>query len=255
MTASGSAVYVYGVVSAADAGEVPTSGVDQAKVRVVSHGNVAALVSDLAGGKLAAAREVRAHWRVLEQVSEQATVLPVRFGTALEDDAAVRAQLLEPNADRLSQLLSGLAGRVQLTVKGDYDQDRLLRDIVKSAPAIEAMRQRLRTLPDAASYYERIRVGETVAAEVERQRDTDSRLALDRLAQVSVASRVEPTGSPEAAFNLAFLVERDSVDRFSKAVGDLAAEFGERAQLRYVGPLPPYSFSELDEPVGSAAWA
>ena len=91
-------VYVYGVLAGADAPNVSADGVEQAHVRTVEHAGLAALVSTLESEELAAAREVRAHWRVLEDASKSATVLPVRFGTVLEGDRAVREQLLEPNA-------------------------------------------------------------------------------------------------------------------------------------------------------------
>ena len=74
---SDGAVYVYGVVAAADAASVSRTGVEGSPVRGVCEGDLAALVSDVAGGALAAAREVRAHWRVLEAVSAHATVLPL----------------------------------------------------------------------------------------------------------------------------------------------------------------------------------
>jgi hypothetical protein len=45
------------------------------------------------------------------------------------------------------------------------------------------------------------------------------------------------------------------VDTFSEAVGRLREELGERVRLRYVGPLPPYSFAETDLSAGAAAWA
>jgi hypothetical protein len=38
-------------------------------------------------------------------------------------------------------------------------------------------------------------------------------------------------------------------------VGRLREELGERVTLRYVGPLPPYSFAETDLNPGAAAWA
>lgn len=249
-------VYVYGVLRASDVdAAVAVSGVADSPVRAAEHGELAALVSDLEGGALAAAREVRAHWRVLERASEAATVLPIRFGTVMESEEAVRTRLLAPNAERLGHLLTELAGRVQLSVKGDYFEQRLLRKVVDEAPAIGAMQRRLRSLPDEASYYERIRLGEAVAAEVGRRRDEDAGLALDRLAPLAVASRAEEIGSSEAAFNLSFLVERDGVERFSSAVAELAGELGERMRVRYVGPLPPYSFAEMDLTSGSPAWA
>jgi Gas vesicle synthesis protein GvpL/GvpF len=248
-------VYVYGVLSSADQTGVSVGGVEGSEVRKVEHAGVAALVSTLDADALAAASELRAHWRVLEEASKNATVLPVRFGTVMEGDAAVREKLLEPNVERLTELLGELAGRVQLNVKGDYDEDRLLREVVRASPAIAALREQIGRLPDAASYYDRIRMGELVAAEFTRHREKDEALALVRLEPVAVAVRAEPVSSQNGAFNLAFLVEKGEVDGFSEAVGALRSELGERIELRYVGPLPPYSFAETDLGAEAQAWA
>jgi hypothetical protein len=212
----------------------------------VGEGDLAALVSDLAGGALAAAREVRAHWRVLEAVSAQTTVLPVRFGTVMEDDDAVRTQLLSANAERLAAHLKELTGRVQLTVKAVYRQDELLRGVVAASPKVAALRKRIEDLPQDAGYYERIRLGELVAAEVERRREEDAARAYARLEPLAVAARSEGLGTPDAAFNLAFLVERERLDEFSAAVTALIDELGDRVAVRYVGPLAPYSFADVE---------
>jgi hypothetical protein len=239
-------VYVYGVVAAADAASIAHTGVEGSPVRAVSEGDLAALVSDVGGGALAAAREVRAHWRVLEAVSAQATVLPVRFGTVMHDDDAVREQLLAANGERLAVLLAELVGRVQVGVKGTYQQDELLRGVVAGSPKIAALRRRIEGLPDDAGYYERIRLGELVAAEVERSRDEDLARAFARLEPLAVAARQEGLGTPDAAFNLAFLVERERLDEFSAAVTALIEELGDRVAVRYVGPLAPYSFADVE---------
>jgi hypothetical protein len=246
------AVYVYGVVAAADAASVAHTGVEGSPVRTVTEGDLAALVSDVAGGALAAAREVRAHWRVLEAASAQATVLPVRFGTVMANDDAVRTQLLTDNAEHLAGLLKELDGRVQVSVKGAYDQDELLRGVVAASPTIAALRKRIQGLPADAGYYERIHLGELVATEVERCRDEDVARARARLEPVAVAARSEALGTPEAAFNLAFLVDRERLDDFSAAVTELIGELGERITVRYVGPLAPYSFADAELEAGAA---
>ena len=248
-------VYVYGVLSGSHAADVAVGGVEGADVRAVESGGLAALVSTLAGDALAAAREVRAHWRVLEEASKRGPVLPARFGTVMDSDAAVRERLLEPRAEELTELLDSLVGRVQLSVKGDYDEKHLLREVVRTSPPIAALRDRVRALPENAGYYERIRLGELVAAEVARRRGQDEALALTRLERPAVASRVEELSSSNAAFNLAFLVDSEAVDRFGEAVGRLREELGERVSLRYVGPLPPYSFVETNLAEGASAWA
>ena len=253
--ASDANVYVYGVLSGADQAGVSVEGVEGAEVRTVEHAGLAALVSTLHADALAAARELRAHWRVLDEASRGATVLPVRFGTVMQGDAAVREQLLEPNAGRLTQLLSELAGRVQLNVKGDYDEEELLREVVRASPEVASLRDRLKTISDAAGYYDKIRLGELVAAQVGGRRQQDEALALARLEPAAVSARAEPVASEAGAFNLAFLVEAGDVDAFSEAVGRLRAELGERISLRYVGPLPPYSFADSDLSTGAPAWA
>lgn len=255
MEAVESPVYVYGVLAASDAQSPSLDGVEQSAVRVVRHAGLGALVSDVAGGALAVAREVRAHWRVLEAASARATVIPVRFGTVMENELAVRERLLEPNAATLVDLLQTLAGRVQLSVKGDYDDDRLLGEVVAGTPAIRALRERLRTVSPAAGYYDRIRLGEMVAAEVARRREEDSRLALSRLEPLAVAARAEPVGRPDAAFDLAFLVERDGTTAFSRAVAELSEDVADRIDIRYVGPLPAFSFADTALTAADAAWA
>jgi hypothetical protein len=255
MPAVGPPVYVYGVLSASEAGLAAPAGVDGCAVRTISGDGLAALVSDLRGEQLSAAREVRAHWRVLEETSRDTTILPVRFGTVMEGEQAVRDQLLERNSERLRALLRELEGRVQLSVKGDYDDDALLREVVSGSRSIAALRERVSTMPAAAGYYDRIRLGEMVAADIGRRREVDAQTAIDRLQPLAVATRAEETSGTNQAFSLAFLVERDRLDGFGRAVCDLGEEMGQRIRIRYVGPQPPYSFAEAELSSGSATWA
>ena len=247
------AVYVYGVAPAEERTDVAAPGVGTAHagVRRIVHRDVAALVSDIEAGPLAAARELRAHWRVLEEAISRATVLPVRFGTVMESDEAVVEQFLAPRHDHLAGQLAVLAGKVQLTVKASYEEERLMRGVVEGSPAVATLRERIRDLPEAATYYDRIKMGELVAAEVERARERDTALLFGRLEPLAVAARREPPATPDGAVNAAFLVERSRVDEFSQAVAGLENEVKDRMQLRYVGPMPPYSFTEEE----AAAWA
>jgi hypothetical protein len=249
------AVYVYGVLRAAEYEAAAATGVAGASVRSVEHGELAALVSDLEGGAMMAAREVRAHWRVVEAASEAATLIPIRFGTAMANDRAVIDELLAPQAERLTAMLRALGGRVQLGVKGEYDEDALLREVVRATPAVKALRERVSTLPEAAGYYDRIRLGELVAAEVERRRDQDTELALKRLGPHARAAKTNEPKTARSAFDLAFLVPRDGIDPFSAAVRELSEALGERVGIRYVGPLPPYSFVDDEIAAGDAPWA
>jgi len=163
-------VYVYGVVAAEGSGPPKAEGIEAAPVRLVGRPDLGALVSDLDADALSAPKAVRAHWRVLEEASANATVVPARFGMVLADDDAVRTELLEVNEPALAALLQELAGKVQLTVKGEYDEDAMLREVVRTTPAVAELNARISSVPAEAAYYDRIRLGELVAEEVERRR-------------------------------------------------------------------------------------
>ena len=152
-------------------------------------------------------------------------------------------------------MLEELAGRVQLNVRGDYDEERLLREVVRASPQVAALRDRVSRVSDSAGYYDRIRLGELVAAEIAARREQDAALAMARLEPFAVSARAEEISSQNGAFKLAFLVESGEMDTFGEAVGLLREELAERVTLTYVGPLPPYTFAETDLSAGTAAWA
>jgi Gas vesicle synthesis protein GvpL/GvpF len=233
-----SEVHVYGVVPSSARLELSEHG-----VRLIAHREVAALVSDVDDHDLRAVRVLRKHWRVLEEAGAGTTVLPVRFGTVMSDDSAVIDEFLEPSHDELAATLAELAGKVQLTVKGFYEQEALMASIVQRSPAIARLREHVRAIPEAAAYYKRIELGQRVAAEVERARERDAQDLVDRLQPLALDTRVEPPSTADGAFNAAFLVEEARVDEFSAAVSGLGRELAGRIRLRYVGPVAPYSFT------------
>jgi gas vesicle protein GvpL/GvpF len=240
-------VHVHGVVPAGEQVDLPEGA------RLIAHGEIAALVSDAGGRELVASQVLRRHWRVLEDVGVSTTVLPVRFGTVMESERAVVDDFLAPRRERLAATLAELADKVQLSVKGVYQEEALMRGVVERSPNVAQLRERVRTLPEAAAYYDRIELGRLVAAEVERERERDAALVVGRLEPLAVAVSRETQATPESAVNASFLVERTRVDEFSAAVAELGRELEGRISMRYVGPLPPFSFAGED--AGAPAWA
>lgn len=246
-------VYVYGITSEADGDPPPVQGVDDAEVRTLRHAGLIALASDMRPRRLLA-RDLRGHWRVLQRVFDQTTVVPLRFGTVLESDQEVRELLIDPNAERLAAMLEDLRGLVQLGVKGRYDEPELLRQIVRDNPQIERLRRGPPASAPGATPAEQLYLGQLVEAAISAQREADTKVALDALAPAARASRIEPVSHP-AAFDLAFLVERSAQSALDDRVGLLRERLGARVELRYVGPLPPLSFVEDDGTAGGALWA
>lgn len=250
MTQIPEAVYVYGVTANAKAPLPSMEGVDSGAVRVLPFAGLAALISPIHRMELRAA-DVRSHWRVLERAFESATVLPVRFGTVMETEDDVRERLLEPNAERLAEVLAAMDGLIQLNVKGRYDEQPLLRAILHEAPALTRLRDRAER---SGALADQIALGQQVEFEIEQRRARDTAAVRNALDQCAVQVREEQVRHPDA-FNLAYLVARDKTDNFGEHVGRVREELGDLIELRYVGPVPPFSFADGELGVEERAWA
>jgi hypothetical protein len=238
--------YVYGVRKPT-AGPLSSTGIGGAKLHQIESSGIAALVSDLPSGQgLRFGRdELKTHARVLEQALEAGTVLPMRFGVVLDSPAAVQDNVLEAHRDELQQQLDQLEGKVELRLRAIYDEQQLMREVVSADTQIARLRDSIGNKPDDASYFERIRLGELVAAVIERTREADMNEILPRLEQLAEAVELGPPTHERMVFSASFLAERERISQFDEAVDDIGRQQGSRMRLTYTGPLPPHSFAEL----------
>ncbi len=240
-----SAKYVYGVMSAAS--DPPaTAGIGGAPVQLIGAGDLAAIVSDIDRSELQMGREaMTAHARVLEEALTRGTVLPMRFGVVMDDADTVRGELLQEHAPDLQAQLQQLEGKVELRLRATYEEDQLMREAVAQDPEILRMRESLRGVPEDATYYARIELGERVAAAVERTRQADADAILAELAPLAVAVEAGDPGHERIAVNASFLVERDQLAEFDGRVDEIGRAQAGRLRFKYTGPLPAHSFVRL----------
>ena len=239
--------YVYGIVEGG--AEAPQRrGIKDAPVRLVAGDGAAALVSDLPEGDLELGRdELLVHARVLEEMLSSGTVLPMSFGVVLEGPDEVRSRLLERHAGELQAQLEHFGGKVEVNIRAVYDQEVLMREVVRGDREIQRLREQLRGKPDDATYYERIRLGELVAQAIARQREVDSRQIVDAMGPSALEIQVGEPAHERIAFSASFLVARDQLDEFDKALDRLAESQSGRLRFKYTGPLPPHSFVEFTQ--------
>lgn len=236
-------MYVYGIVSADIAVPEVLRGLGPSgKVWTIVHRELAAVVSDVPADRPLGTRDdLLAHESVVDAFAATTAVLPMRF-PAVVDEPGVQNELLEPHYDQFVSALGDLEGRVQFSLKGRYDEDVVLREAVEGSGEIQALRAEIQQLPEDASYYQRVRLGELVVGALEERKAIDSAQILQRLEDAAVATAPHEPAQPEDVVDVAVLVDRAEQDAFEEVVEDIGREYAGRIGLRLLGPLAPYDF-------------
>src|SRR3972149_8727261 len=126
--------HVYGIVQA-DRGTRPGAlGVGGSPIYTLAYQGLACVLSDYAGDDFAnmpkeeLVRHLLVYQAVIEQVIEEDTVLPVKFGTLLAGEGEV-LELLSQGYSRLADALARVDGRIEVEVAATWDINQGLAEI------------------------------------------------------------------------------------------------------------------------------
>jgi len=253
--------YLYGIVRSLPTGPpcLPAVGGAGAEIRTIESARCVAVVSDAADAFVdATADDLQAHSDVLQELLDSTDALvPLRFGTVYPDDETVARELLEARRGELETLLQRVHNRVEARLKAFYVEPTILGEIVAEQPRVAELQRRTRAVTADATYYDRIRLGELVAAALSAKGQRDADWILSRLVPLAVDHRLEDEPDEWSLPPMSFLIERSGLEKFESALAALADETEQRLQLRCIMPLPPYSFVSLPfDPIeAEVAWA
>jgi hypothetical protein len=219
-------LYVYGI---SDSPSCPsTPGLEGAELSVTGEDGVFAIWSEHSEPQREADETALwEHERVVEALLEEGTVLPMRFGSAVQDHEALLG-LLRERRDEFALGLERVRGAVEIGV----------RAMVHSEPAEVTPVLAGGDRPGTAYMLNRLND--------EKRSDAVAARIHEPLAALSRASRPR-RASLAGSVNTAYLVDRNDVAPFRAAVEKLDEAFSE-ATVVCTGPWPPYSFmpSETD---------
>jgi hypothetical protein len=234
--------YVYGVTWA-DAARSSTEGVLETSVRVLEHGELAALVSELPSADIRARRrDLLRHADVLQQAFERRAILPLGFGTVFASSEDVVAELLEPRYEELVALLQSLDGLVELTLRALYDEAGVLAAVVRDEPRIAALR-------GSSNPADQVALGEAVAHALADRRARDADEIVASLSSLAREVEVEERVAEFEVVRAAFLVDRSAVEDVEAHAEELAQRHDGLIRYKLTGPLPPHHF--VSEPWAS----
>jgi hypothetical protein len=243
--------YVYGVFPGDIRLDKDLTGVGDppGKVRIVSCGDIAALVSDVpADASLGSPDDLATHKDLLDASVSATPVLPMRFGAVLADDQAVAEELLAANHDVFADALQNLDGRVQYVARGRYQERALIREVLAENTDAARLHEAIRDAGSRATDEARIRLGEMIEDTVASKRQQETRALADRIEGLYEASVLREPRHERDAIYAALLVKTSQSEELERAVADLAAGWKDRIELRLLGPMAAYDFVGMPEP-------
>lgn len=249
-----SAVYIYGVVRSGKKSGKPLNLTEDGVaggVRLLEDGDLGAIVGaapDVPLRDLTREQTLRLlvrHQETLEAAMAETTVLPVKFGVAAPDEAAVR-RMLAQGGTLLGERLDEFAGRQQLEIVVTWRLDQVFAEIGAEADIARA-RQAIMELGDGiGDNAARVEFGQKVKAALERRRAEAAGKIRKGLAAIALDIAANAVMDDAMVANFAVLLKKEDSAALDGALEALDADFNGSLRFRCVGPLPPTSFATVE---------
>ncbi|MBI5400396.1 GvpL/GvpF family gas vesicle protein [Candidatus Saganbacteria bacterium] len=189
------------------------------------------------------------HEKVIEQIMEQAGVIPFKFGTLFNNEQNLKAMLVE-HEDEFKTDLDQLADKEEWGVKVYCDKEKLKQTVDVQNEEIKKIDDEINASSPGKAFILKKKKEELLDVVLSKTLNTYIQESFDQLGQHCEESRLnrvlpkEVTGRKgEMILNAAYLVAKDQVTRFNQEADRLNPDGKEKGiSLDVSGPWPPYNF-------------
>ena len=200
---------------------------------------LSAVVSNTSMTRYTLSREnLLAHEKAIEMVMQEFTVLPVRFCSIAESADEIR-NLLGKRHREFKSLLRDMDGKVELGLKCVWKNMPLIyKEIAEEYKEVKETKHRIGKL----SLNDQIEAGKLVEKALGDKKEKEAELILSHLRRSAYNIAFGKLLTENMFLNAAFLVDKAREMEFDTLVNELDKKYEDRAQFKYVGPVPPYNF-------------
>ena len=246
----------------------PCTGIDDAPLEIVPYRDLAAVVSSIDLERFGGEVEERLQLNLVryQQVNlsllQHHTVLPMRFGFTARNKEHVE-EVLEKTYLQLRTLLNRLTGKVELIVQAFWDLPKILQGIAaQEENLLQATREATREQRSMTSEQRAVEIGQRLFQAAEARKKELTAVIHASLSLWAMDSSEGPLktlnhslplegggrgrGCVEHIFNRSYLVEKEYEPLFDAAIDQLGTRYQSDITFNYIGPLPAYSFTNLE---------
>ncbi|MFH1971443.1 MAG: GvpL/GvpF family gas vesicle protein [Patescibacteria group bacterium] len=254
--------YIYCIIGENKETKLNLRGIDNQEVGFICVKDIAAVVSPspiidfdrLSEKELTG--YVAVHQKVNEEVmsakSGEYDIVPMAFGIiAPNNDEVVR--ILEKAYFQFKTALRKIAGKVEFVVQVCWDQKKILEELMKKNSEIQQLKQKISTKTGILNIPTKLKLGKLIQQEAEAHKQAylkDIQALLKNPAHDFTSNKLM---RDEMIANFSFLIERTKELEFDQKMQELGDKYGNELSFKYVGPMPPYSFVNINLSLGNFA--
>jgi hypothetical protein len=196
--------------------------------------------------KDALARLLVRHQQVIEKVTTNHTIIPMRLGTFAKDDKEVM-QILNKGYRTIKDIFERIRNCIEVDVVATLnDFNSFLREEVSEQEEIKQFRRSLLSKKDGVTADDQMRAGVLVKKYSDKKKAEYADRIQTVLGEIAQNFKTHDLMDDKMVLNTAFLIEQNKRGNFEQRVEQLNNNFEEKLNFRCVGPLPPYSFYTLE---------
>ena len=215
-------------------------------VSTIGFNDISAVISSSPMTKYVINREnMTTHEKVIEEVMNDYTVLPVRFCTIAASAEEVR-NLLRRRQSEFKGLLRDMDNKVEMGLKGLWkDVSQIFNEIGEKNQEIRKLKKKAEERAGKGNNTLKIDLGKAVKEALENKKTDETRSVVKMFKRTAIDVKTNDVFGDSMFTNAAFLIDRTREKEFDFLVEDLAKKYDDRAKFKYVGPAPPFNFVNI----------
>jgi len=249
------AIYVYGIINSNEKkkfGSVEKASTGE--IYTIPYQDIACVVSDYPkncfdfGTREEVAKKLVVHQAAIEKVMKEYTIIPIKFGTLLENGDEVK-KVLEKGYFEFKDKLKKLNEKIELDVAALWnDLNSIIKEIGDEDETVRKFKEEIAKKPPEETFQDRVKIGNMIKEALDKKKDELQREMLELLKnEVEVNEFIKhELMDDRMILSCAFLLDRDMESGFDRALNELNERYNETVNFRCVGPLPLYSFSTYE---------
>jgi hypothetical protein len=238
--------YIYAIIPDGGSSALGKIGLDESDVYTIGDGRVAAVVSDLTGGRVRPQRRnMAAHQEVLKQLLREVTPLPAAFGLLADDEAAI-IRILEDNQTAFLDQLKRVDAGVEMGLRMAWDVPNIFEYFVGAHPELQELRDDFFRDGSNLTQDQMITLGRSFERLLGEDREQYTEQVESVMRSFCREIKQNKCRTEKEIMHLACLVDRSELARFEQAVLLAARPFDNNYAFDFNGPWAPHNFVEMD---------